>query len=178
MLWKQRMPLNQQTFFNRTTWPKHNWNWQLPGLGLPTGSAGRLRDNSIGALCTCVYVCAEETELQGRVIPFHSRSYVLALIECWMYLPNVLAGTDTSELSWDIFLLKTRKKGPWGGGRPFLFLWGWSHTVLLPRKCLSKSSVLDCSNTKWELKRRWSVWGWSHSLCSSMWQSWASFKGN
>lgn len=87
------------------------------------------------------------------------------------------SGWDTHQNYHEMFSYwRQERKG--SGGRPFLFLWGWSHLVLLPRTCLSKSSVLDCSSTKWELKKRWSVWGWSHSLCSSMWQSRASFKGN
>lgn len=78
-------------------------------------------DNSIGALCTCVYVCAEETELQGRVIPLHSRSYALALIECWMCLPNVLAGTHIRIIV-RCFLVEDKKDGAVGAG--FFFSYG------------------------------------------------------
>lgn len=148
MLWKQRMPLNQQAFFNRTTWPKRNWNWQLPGLGLPTGSAGRLRGQQHwGAVHLCLCVC------RGDWTPGQCDSPSLQKQCCgpnWTCLSSALAGTDTSELSWDInFLLKTRKKGE-GRSQPssLFFSHGWSHLVILPQKCWSKSSgvgLLQCA---------------------------------
>lgn len=140
MLWKQRMPLNQQAFFNRTTWPKRNWNWQLPGLGLPTGSAGRLRGQQHwGAVHLCLCVC------RGDWTPGQCDSRSLQKQCCgpnWTCLSSVLAGTNTSELSWDInFLLKTRKKRE-GRRQPFLLSWMMSSC-----QCWSKSSgvgLLQC----------------------------------
>lgn len=150
MLWKQRMPLNQQAFFNRTTWPKRNWNWQLPGLGLPTGSAGRLRGQQHwGAVHLCLCVC------RGDWTPGQDDSPSLQKQCCgpnWTCLSSVLAGTDTSELSWDInFLLKTRKKGE-GMSQPFLLLWMIS-------SCHSPSEMLEQI-----------LWCWVSLACSENWK--------
>lgn len=135
-------------------------------------------DNSIGALCTCVYVCAEETELQGSVIALHSRSNAVALIER-VFQVFWLGQTHLSYLEILISCWRQERRGRAGASLPaFSSLMDDLILSFSLRNAGANPLVLGCSSVQWELKgdNHFGVIPISHSLCSSTWQSWAALK--
>lgn len=126
---------------------KRNWNWQLPGVGLPTGRASRLGGQTASGRYALVFVSVQRrlnsSALQYSFNPQLSLAQLSSRVWMGQIVPNDFAADTGKELSGSFFWMVITVAFPNAPQNPWLSL---------------SSVVLCCSDvSNWKLKSRGEV---------------------